>query len=65
MIDFCEVCEKYIKRESKYKQLKSYIHKEFDKGRHNILTFENANINQKDSILYSKVTEHNKKIHFF
>ena len=57
---YSEVCDKFIKPKSKYKQLKSYIHKEFDRCKHIEITIENRNIIDIDEILYAYTTEHNK-----
>ena len=41
---YCEVCDKYIKPNSKYKHLKSIINKGFDKYKHLILTLKDIEI---------------------
>ena len=60
----CEVCDKFMRAESKYKHFKSTIHKEFDRYKHIKLTIENPNINNIDEIFYNYIIEHNKNLIF-
>ena len=41
------------------------MHKQFDKCQHIILTIENPNMNEVDTIFCSHLTEHNKIFDFF
>ena len=61
----CEVYDNHIKPKSKNKQIKSSIHKEFDRCRHIDLTVENANINEIDEIFHAYIIEHNKKCDYY
>ena len=62
---YCEMGDKHIKLESKYRHFKSNTQKEFDKCEHIIITNENHNLNEVDRIFYSFITEHNKKFDYF
>ena len=55
----CEVCDSFMRPESKDKHFNSNIHKEFDKCKHINITIENA-INDIDEIFYAKFIEHKK-----
>ena len=56
---YCEVCDKYIKPKSKNRHFKSNIHEKFDKRKPIIITIENPDIKDVDSIFCSYITEHN------
>ena len=62
---YCEECDKLIKSNSKYKPLKSNIHKEFENCKHIELTIENPNINIIDEIFYAYIIEYNKKYDYY
>ena len=62
---FRDVCDKTIKLKSKSSHFKSNIHKEFDKGKHIILTIENRNINNVDELFYANIIEHNKNYEYY
>ena len=58
---FCNVCDNFIKPESKYEHFKSNTHKEFDKCKHMKLTIENPDINNADEVFHANIFQHNKK----
>ena len=62
---YCEVCDKYVKPKSAYRHFISSFHKEYNKCKHIIITNENLDIKNVDSIFYSYITEHNKNWLFF
>ena len=62
---YCEVCDKYLKSNTKYKNFKSNTHKEFDRCKHIKSTFENPNIHDVDGIFYAYNMEDNKKYLIF
>ena len=59
---FCDVCLKYVKPNSKLSRFKSKSHKEFDKGKHRILSHKDIDINEVDEALYLHIIEHYRKI---
>ena len=58
---YCDVCDKFIKTKSKYKQFKSNIHKEFDLCKHMELNIENLDINNLDEVFYVYIFQLNKQ----
>ena len=62
---YCEACDKYFKPQSKCKQFKSTIHKQFDKCKHKKLTIENPHLNDVDGIFYSYIIELNKQLEYY
>ena len=62
---YCDVCDIFIKPESKYQQFKSKTHKGLDKCKHITLTNQNPYINDMDEIFYAYIVEHNKRFDIF
>ena len=58
---YCDICLIDIKKKSKHTHLKSKSHKEFEKYKHNILSFKNVDLKDVDEILYLYVKDYNKK----
>ena len=58
---YCDICLRDIKKKSKYSDLKSKYHKEFEKHKHIILSFKNVDIKDVDEILYLYMIDHNIK----
>ena len=48
---YCNICLIDFKKNSKYSHLQSKDHKEFEKYKHNILSFKNVDIKDIDEIL--------------
>ena len=59
------MCDKYIKPQKKNKLFKSKFHKDYVKCKPITLTEENPNIDEVDSVFYSYITEHIKKLDYF
>ena len=58
---YCNICLRDFKKNSKCSHLKSKAHKEFEKYKHNILSFKNVDIKDIDEILYLYMKDYNKK----
>ena len=54
-----------MKHKSENKHFKSLSHKEFDKRKHIKKTIKHPNINKKDNIVYTYITEHNKNYDWY
>ena len=50
---YCDVCDKFINPNSKYRLLKSSTHKEYDRFEHLELTIKNPNIINVDEVFYA------------
>ena len=61
MRHYCDVCLRDVKKKSKHSHLKSRSHKELEKYKHTIFSFENVDIKDFDEILYLYMKDHNKK----
>ena len=61
MTYYCNICLRDIKKKSKHSHLKSRSHKEFEKCKHIILSFENIDIKDVDEILYLYMKDYKKK----
>ena len=62
---FSEVCDVFIKPNSKFQPFKSKTHKELHKCKHIKLTIENPDINNIDRIFYEYNIQHIKKYEFY
>ena len=62
---YCDVYDKFINPNSKYKHFKSNTHKEFGECKHMKLTIENPDINNVNEIFYAYIVQHNKKYDFY
>ena len=62
---FCDVCNTFIERKSKYKHFKSDTHKEFDNGKLIILTIENPDKNNFGRAFYASFIEHYRKFEYY
>ena len=62
MDHYCEMCNIFIKPQSKYQLFKSNTHKEFHKCKRIILTTENPDINNIDKDFYAYIIQHNKNM---
>ena len=62
---YCDACDKFIKPQSKYKQIKSNTHNEFDRCKHTERPIKNPHIDGIDEIIYVYIIEHNKKYDHF
>ena len=63
---YCETCLRDVKKKSKHSHLESLSHKELEKYKHIILSLKNVDIQDVDKILFSYMTEHNRKFdHYF
>ena len=53
----CQICDVFIKPESKSKHFKSNNHRNLDKHRHIKITIDNPNIDDIDKTFYSYINE--------
>ena len=61
-MDFvCDVCDKFIKPKSKFKDFESNIQKEFHIYKPMELNFKNRNINSSDEVFFAYIIQHNKQ----
>ena len=55
---YCEICNMFIKPESKSKHFKSNNHKKIDKHTHIKITIDNPNINNIDQVFYDHIKKY-------
>ena len=61
----CELCDKFIKPNCKYKHFRPKTQKQCDKGKHMELTIENPYINGVDREFYAYIIKHNKEYDYY
>ena len=62
---YWDVCDKFIKPESKYNHFKPNAQKEFDKCKHMELTIESPDINNVDEVFYAYIIQHKKEFDYY
>ena len=62
---YCEVCDKFIKPESKYKLFRSLSHKELVKCKHMESTIGKPDTDHVDLILYAYIIQQNKQHYYY
>ena len=62
---YCEIGLKIIKAKNKYKHFKSKSHIEFDKCKHEIISYKDVDINDVDEAIYLYLVELNKKFDYY
>ena len=64
MENYCDVCDEYIKPQSKSKHFKPDIHKELDECKHSLLSLKEIDVEDVDEAFYLYICEHNKKCYY-
>ena len=62
---YCEVCDKFVNFQTKYKHSKSNIDKEFDKCNNVELIVKNRNIDNVDEIFCAYIVQHNREYDYY